>query len=77
MNIDQQNELQSFHAFVAEQLENGGVDLSPEEVLALWRERVDTIAAVNEGLKAVHEGRTKPLDQFRSDFESRNNSAVE
>jgi len=61
-------DLSGFSKFVQEKLDNGGAGLSPEQVLALWRERVDTIAAVHEGIQAVDEGNTKSLDQFSQDF---------
>ena len=77
MSVEQKSDLKSFHAFVAEQLANGGAHLSPEQVLALWRDRVDTIAAVNEGLHAVAERRTKPLHEYKNDFESRHNISTE
>ena len=68
-----QNELESFHRFVGAQLANGGAQLSPEQVLAMWRERLATISAVREGLEAVAAGRTKPLDTFACDFRERHN----
>jgi hypothetical protein len=74
---DQNNDLASFHAFVAKQLQNDGPALTPEQVLALWRERDETIAAVREGLQAVEDGATKSLDKFKSDFESRHNIGTE
>jgi hypothetical protein len=70
MAAQNQADLQSFHAFVAKQLADGSL-LSPEEALARWRERADTIAAVRDGLQAVANGRFKPLDTFKNDFESR------
>ena len=39
----------------------------------MWRERIETIRAVREGLEAVEAGRTKPLDQFADDFRRRHN----
>ena len=71
MAVEARNNLQSFHQFVAEQLANGGVQLSPEQVLATWRERLETIEAVREGLDAVDAARTKPLDEFARDFRKR------
>ncbi len=71
MSVESKNELKNFHDFVADQLANGGAQLTPEQVLAMWRERVDTIAAVREGLDALDRGRTKPLVDFAEDFRQR------
>ncbi|MFQ5730881.1 MAG: hypothetical protein ACE5KM_02885 [Planctomycetaceae bacterium] len=60
MPTETQTELQSFHSFVAEKLQNGGLELSPERALALWRERRETIASVERGLEDVDAGRVKP-----------------
>lgn len=73
MAVQVRNNLQSFHQFVGEQLANGGAQLSPEQVLAMWRERLETIEAVREGLEAVDAARTKPLDEFARDFRTRHN----
>ena len=67
VTADSMTELESFHQFVAENIANGG-NLSPEEALSIWRDREATIAAVEEGLRAVDEGRTKSLDEFKRDF---------
>ncbi len=71
MGVESKNELKHFHDFVADQLTNGGAQLTPEQVLAMWRDRVDAIAAVREGFDAVDAGRTKPLDEFAEDFRQR------
>jgi len=73
MAVEAKNDLETFHQFVGQQLANGGSHLSPEQVLAMWRERLETIGAVREGLEAVDAGRTKPLDQFARDFRKRYN----
>lgn len=71
MAVETGNELDRFHRFVGEQLGNGGAQLSPEQVLAMWHDRLETIQAVREGLEAVAAGRTKPLDVFARDFRTR------
>ncbi len=64
--------LHEFHSFVGEQLQLGaGAKMSPEEALLIWRERQATVAAIREGLADVEAGRTKPLEQFLADFQSR------
>ena len=57
------NNLESFHSFVGEMLKNGGARLSPEQVLAMWRERLETIQSVRRGLEDVDAGRTRPADE--------------
>jgi len=71
MATDTTTELATFHEFVARQLNSGQGALSPEEVLSLWREREETVAAVQEGLRAVDTGGTQPLKQFVKDFQTR------
>lgn len=68
---DVKNDLASFHKFIGEQIANDGARLTPEQVLALWRERLESIAALREGLDAVAAGRTKSLDKFARDFQRR------
>ncbi len=71
MAEDSKTELESFHSFVAEQLAGGEDGLLPEEVLARWREKLNTSAAIQEGLQAVSEGKTLPLDEFLTDYSER------
>lgn len=70
MSTDTSSELERFHQFVAEQLD-AERDLTPEQALALWRERNETIAAVREALDAVNAGQTRPVDEFIRDFQKR------
>ena len=77
MAVETRDDLRSFHEFVGEQIVAGGEHLAPDQVLAMWRERVETVKAVREGLEAVEAGRTKPLDQFTDDFRRRHNISDE
>jgi hypothetical protein len=70
MATDLSTELASFHEFIGQQLQSGE-SLSPEQALSLWRERAETVAALYEGLQAVEDGRTKPLEQFVREFADR------
>ena len=63
MAIEVNNDLETFHRFIAEQLKNGGPKLSPEQVLAMWRERPETIRSVRRGLEDVEAGRTAPAKE--------------
>ncbi|MBI3467003.1 MAG: hypothetical protein HY000_28650 [Planctomycetes bacterium] len=75
MAVDTVEELESFHRFIADQLENGGAKPSPEECLRLWRaaqqERAETLAAIAEGLNDISAGRVKPLDDFDREFRTK------
>lgn len=53
------NDLASFHVFVAEHLKSGGQEISPEQALALWRERLEAIESIGRGLADVEAGRTR------------------
>lgn len=68
MAFEVKNNLESFHRFVEEQLNNGGATLSPEQVLAMWRERLETIESVHRGLQDVDEGRTRPAEEVLQDL---------
>jgi predicted transcriptional regulator len=64
--------LADFHRFIGEKLQSDdAAQLSPEQALALWRERQETVQAIREGLADVEAGRTKQLDDFLSDFQAR------
>ena len=64
--------LESFHRFVGEQLRSdAAAQMSPEQALALWRERQEAVQAIREGLDDVEVGRTKPLNEFLADFATR------
>ncbi len=72
MHVHEESMLARFHDFVGEQLRSDdGALISPEQVLALWRDREETIAAIREGLADVEAGRTKPFEQFCEEFEQR------
>lgn len=71
MSIEPDSDLANFHRFVSQQLATGGSNRTPEEVLAMWREREETIVAVREGLEAIDAGQTTPLEEFAEDFERR------
>ena len=64
--------LKEFHRFIGQKLESDAANgMSPEDVLAQWREQEDVIAAIREGLADVKAGRTKSLDEFDQEFRSR------
>ena len=70
--------LEEFHQFIGEQLlSDVAAQMSPEQALALWRERQECAEAIREGLADVEAGRTKPLDEFLADFQARHGIAGE
>ena len=72
MSTSETHTLEDFHRFIGEQLRSdAAAKMSPEQALALWRERHESIEAIEEGLADVEAGRTRPLDQFLADFEVR------
>lgn len=79
MSSGVESELVSFHRFVAEQLQQGQGDVSPEEALDLWRTRHpspdvadDAVLAVQEALDDMREGdQGVSLDEFDHGFRVR------
>jgi hypothetical protein len=79
MSTNSQGELASFHQFVAIKLSENRADLSPEEVLELWREKHpplgdsdDATAALREALNSIAAGDDGiPFDEFERDFRLR------
>jgi len=63
MGTEVKNDLASFHRFVGEQLQDGGATLSPEQVLGMWRDRVDAIDSIRRGLQDIEAGRMRPADE--------------
>jgi hypothetical protein len=60
-------ELAQFHQFVAHKFQAGGLDLSPEECLDLWRaehpssaEMADSVAAIQRALAESGRGEGRP-----------------
>ena len=64
MNASTTSEAEAFYAYLGHELANGGKSRSPEQLLALWREREETIAAVQEGLADAEAGRMRPLREL-------------
>lgn len=59
-----QQELDSFHRFATQKLNNGGAGLSLEECLDLWRLRQgrdESVAAIRQGIADADTGRTRSL----------------
>jgi hypothetical protein len=72
MSAQSPTEFERYHRFQEGLLAQGHRDLSPEEVLRLWRtenrEYTDTVDAIREGLEDVEAGRVQPFEQFDREF---------
>ncbi len=74
-----ENELSSFHHFVAIKLSEKSTDLSPEEALDLWREEhplpdedPNAVAAVEEAFHDMEAGdQGRPWEEFDREFRHR------
>jgi hypothetical protein len=79
MSTEQLTDAEAFHRFLGEQLENGGRETSPEELLRLWRSHDDpeyaqAVAALREAISDLEAGdRGKPFDQFVAEFRKKHN----
>ena len=69
------NDLRAFQGFIAEQLANGGAELTLEEALGLWeyenqtgQEREATLQAIRQGLADLDAGRTRPAADVLRDL---------
>lgn len=72
MSATTTNPLAEFHKFVGEQLLEADASLvSPEDVLARWRERQSTLAAIREGLADIDAGRTRPVEELLEELRAR------
>ncbi len=65
-----QEQLDSFHRFATDKVNNGGAELSVADLYNLWRlenptaeEQKDIDAALAEGLDDIRAGRTQPADE--------------
>lgn len=68
MAMQADNELENFHRFVTEQLKNGPATLTPEQVLANWREQLDTVASIQRGLDDIDAEQTQPSSDVLADL---------
>ena len=80
-----ENDLTSFHRFIAIRVEAGDTSLSPEEALDLWRAEnpppkdiEENTAALAEALRDMEAGdHGIPLEEFDREFRSRRNIPVD
>ena len=74
MSTDLRTELHEFREFLSERLSEEGAVPSPEECLRLWRERCETLEAIEQGLKEGEAGLGVPYREFLEDFRSKRRS---
>ncbi len=64
MSTQLPSDAQAFACFLNEQIENGGADKSPEELLRLWREdHAAAIEDIRSGIKNMEAGRGVPFEE--------------
>ena len=75
-----QDQLDSFHRFATEKIDNGGADMTMRELLQLWalenptdEERAEVAEIIRQGDKDIEAGNFQTLDDFMDDFRAKNN----
>ena len=72
MSTQSPTEFERYHQFQEELLAQGRKDLSPEEVLRLWRaqnrEYADTVDAIREGFDDLEATRVQTFEEFDREF---------
>jgi hypothetical protein len=78
MGTTAETDLREFVEFACEQVNNGGSELTPEEVLDLWRaehpmpaELVESVAAIERALAQAERGEGLSLEEFDRQFRAR------
>ncbi|QDT62933.1 hypothetical protein [Calycomorphotria hydatis] len=71
MSSTVKNELSEFHQFLSRKLNNSETDVSPEEVLAEWRERQATLESVQRGLADAEAGRVRPAEEVLAELRAK------
>lgn len=76
MTTQTQTELQKFLDFAEKKAKNGQADLSPEQALAMWQERRESVKAIQEALDDMEAGDTgEPADDVIAELRRRINEA--
>jgi len=75
-----QDQLDSFHRYATEKINNGGSDMTMRELLQLWalenpsdEERAEVAEIIRQGDKDIEAGNFKTLDDFMVGFRAKNN----
>lgn len=75
-----QRQLDSFHRFASQMLNNGGTDLSLEELVAHWRaqqERADVNACLRQATDDLKAGRHRPAHEVMEELRTKHNLPTE
>ncbi len=83
MLTERRDDIQAFRAFIDEQISDGGISLTPADVLDLWEiqntsevEREETWAAILQGLSDANESRVRPFEEFDREFRQNHGLSV-
>jgi hypothetical protein len=68
MSTAAHDSLKSFYDYLSVQLQLGHDTLSPEQALAMWRNELETIEAVRQGIEDIDAGRTTLWEEYRERF---------
>lgn len=77
------SELAEFHQFISQKIAEKQTELTPEEVLELWREKrpsaedySSTVTALREAIQDIENGdQGRPANEFDREFRDRNRIA--
>lgn len=77
-------QLDSFHRFASEKLDNGGPDVSWQELFLLWQledpmdeERAEVNAIIRQGDEDIAAGRGRPADDVNDELRRKYNLSAE
>ena len=66
------SDTEAFFSFLAHQLQNGGRDKSPEELLSIWRTTcADDVEEIRQGIRDFEAGRFRPFDQIDDEIRAK------
>ena len=61
-----------FHSFLSEQIRSSARELSPEELLRIWRsEHAETVEDIRLGIRNMEAGRGRSLEDVDADIRKR------
>lgn len=73
-------QIDQFHRFATEKLDNGGAELTFQQLVALWHlehptdeERAEVIAAIEQGNKDIEAGNYRPAGEFMKEMRQKYN----
>jgi hypothetical protein len=58
-----------FYDFFGEQIQNGGRDTPPEELLKWWRQEYEeAVEDIRQGIRNMEAGLGRPFEEFQADM---------